>query len=197
MKRTLRTGITLFTLAALVLVLCLNPFGAETVRPAAPAETETGVFRFPASLLVVGEEAFEGTAVSSAVLQDGTAAVEGRAFAGTPELKEIYIPGSVETIAEDAFEGAGENLTVFGEKNSAAEDWAFRHGRPFIVRDIWAEGPAGRSAPAWLLLLLLAALLPAAADAPEKLRRTAQAVAYIAMACKKRAELFVRDLCFP
>ncbi len=165
--------------------------------PAAADTPETGTFRLPASLRVIGEEAFEGTAAAALILEDQVTTVESRAFAGTDNLREVYIPGSVETLAGDAFDGA-EDLTVYGIKGSAAEDWAARLGYRFVLRDIWTAVLL-RTSHALVLLLLL--FMPAAWAAGSRIRlrlnKTASAVEYISFSYKKRAELFVRSLCFP
>lgn len=194
MKKSLCCIMSLFMI--LVSVFAFFPVPAGT-NPAAADTPAAGTFRLPASLRVIGEEAFEGTAAAALILEDKVTTVESRAFAGTDNLREVYIPGSVETLAGDAFAGA-EDLTVYGTKGSAAEDWAARLGYRFVLRDIWAAVLLRTSHALFLLLLLFA---PAAWAAGNRFRlrlnKTASAVEYISFSYKKRAELFVRNLCFP
>lgn len=195
-------GARLGLLLVFASVLCLAPFltGMNTGGPLSVLEepTEVGSFRLPASLRVVGDEAFEGTAVETAILPDGAAEIGDRAFANADGLREVYIPGSVAQIGADAFSGGG-GLTVFGLAGSAADDWAAEHGIPFEVRDIWSGAGLPRLPVEWALGLLLLALAFLGVRETDlfSVRKTAFAVEYMAMGERKRAELFVRDLCFP
>ena len=157
-----------------------------------------GAFRLPASLRIIGEEAFEGTAVSVVEMPKTVTVIESRAFANTPNLKEAYLPGSIEILADSAFEGA-KDLTVYGVKGSAAETWAARNGYAFIVRDIWAEAEPWRFPAESFVCILLLALVFWLVDQrkKQKLRWITEAVQRVSMCHKKRAELFVRELCFP
>ncbi len=194
MKKALCIILSLFIVVLSAFALFVIPSGTN---PAAADIPETGTFRLPASLRVIGEEAFEGTAAAALVMGVEVTTVESRAFAGTDSLREVYIPASAETLAEDAFDGT-EELTVYGTGGSAAEDWAARLGYRFVLRDIWTDILLQPS-HALFLLLLLFALAAGAAGSRIRLRlnRTASAVEYLSLSYKKRAELFVRNLCFP
>ena len=202
MKKRIRCVFLTVFMMAFAFVLCVNPFligfDASEIRERIEKQTEDGMFTFPASLKTVGEEAFEGTGVARVILQDGTEELGARTFANTPDLWEVYIPGSMEMIAEDTFDSTGD-FTVYAPEGSAADDWAQAHRVPFEARDIWNESARPPLPLESLLLLLLAALLPwgLCAHYSIRIRRTAQTVANIAMNHRKRAELFVRNLCFP
>lgn len=200
-KRIRRVFLTGFVMA-FAFVLCMNPFqislDISAIGEQNAIQTEVGTFTLPASLKRIGEEAFEGTAAAKVYLEDGTEELGARAFANTPDLREVYIPGSAELIAGDTFDSTG-NFTVYAPEGSAADDWARAHRVPFEARDIWNETAKPILPPGLLLLLLLAALLPWGLRAydPIRIKQTIQTVAYIAMNHRKRAELFARDLCFP
>ena len=118
---------------ALVLVLLLilsccsraGPFLTENLS--AKAETS---FKLPASLMVIEDSAFEGTAAEAVELPDSLISIGERAFADS-NLRAISIPESVEYIAEHAFDGT-DQLTISGVKGSYAENWANEHNVVFI-----------------------------------------------------------------
>ena len=192
MKKSLCCIMSLFMLLVSVFAF-FAPLPAVEAVPA-----ETGTFRLPASLKIIGEDAFEGTAAESLILESEVATVESRAFAGMAELREVYIPAGVEALAEDAFAGA-ESLTVYGTEGSLAEDWAARMGYRFVLRDIWSKALLPAVAGLLAVLLCLSAFLPRIPGGVEKLKlRTAALSAdHLAIPYKKRADLFALDLCFP
>ena len=118
MKSRLFRYIKTLILMAVSLLIALNPCCAEVrLLPSSEALAYFGVaaepdtsaadsLRLPASLRVIGEEAFAGTAASAVYLADGVLRVESRAFACMPQIRLVSIPQSTEQIAEDAFEGA-------------------------------------------------------------------------------------------
>ena len=93
-------------------------------------------FILPASLRVVEDEAFEGTAESLVVLPDSLKTLRDRAFADNANLRAIYIPKGTNSIADTAFAGV-KGLTIFGLAGSFAEEWAESRKIPFVPIDIW------------------------------------------------------------
>ena len=125
--------VVLMAMACLVLVLL--PASAEVGAP-------DSTFSLPASLRVISEGAFEGTAGSTVVLPEGVEAIGDRAFADMPGLRAVYIPPTTLNIGENAFANANA-LVIHGVFGSPAQDWARAHGYRFMHDDIWAQvGPA-------------------------------------------------------
>jgi len=95
-------------------------------------EDNTGLtFVFPASLVLIEDEAFESTAVQTLVLSEPLCQIGERAFADSPNLKTVTIPESVVYIGEHAFDGVSD-LTICGEKGSYAAQWAEKHDVAFV-----------------------------------------------------------------
>ena len=90
----------------------------------------TGTFTLPASLEMIGEEAFEGIATSKIQLPETLTAIGDRAFANARNLRHVYIPASVKTIGRNAFDGTRQ-LTITGASGSYARTWARENGIPF------------------------------------------------------------------
>ena len=140
MARRFRRGLTIA--AAVTLLLA---FAALCLPVPAAKAPETKRFELPASLRMIGEEAFAGTSAGMVVLPDSTETVEESAFAGMEALTAAVLPSGAADIHDRAF-GSAADLTIYGEPGSSAEDWALRNGYRF------------RS-----ILLLSSALLPSAA----------------------------------
>ena len=77
----------------------------------------------PASLQMIGEDAFGGSAAEAVLLPTGLETVEKKAFADMPELKSVYVPETVTEIDRQAFSGAGKPVLI-GRTGSRAESWA-------------------------------------------------------------------------
>lgn len=176
MRKLIRTLLPFMLLTAFAFILRADPFAAEVKHTDRTAEQETqGTFKLPASLRFIDEEAFEGTAAAA-----------------------VYVPESVEHIADDAFEGV-DDLTVYGAENSEAEAWAARNGHAFVIREVLAEPATWTNSLQNLVCFLLLALIPSVIDQGEKQKRhgAVEAIETTAMYHRRRAELFVRALCFP
>ena len=68
-----------------------------------PALNTLSMPSFPASLMVIEAEAFEGTPFQAIIIPDTVTAIGNRAFANCRNLVYVYIPASVKSIAPDAF----------------------------------------------------------------------------------------------
>ena len=117
-KKLLPLLILLIALCALAQAEGLDPDG----------QANTG--RLPAGLASIGEEAFEGTAFRAIVFPEGDVVVGSGAFAAMPELSTVGIPGRAR-LAEDAFRDS-PGVTLFGRAGGDTQDYARRHGIPFI-----------------------------------------------------------------
>lgn len=97
--------------------------------PAAVQKAEN-VLVLPASLQMIGEDAFGGSAAEAVLLPTGLEAVEKKAFADMPELKSVYVPETVTQIDRQAFSGAGKPVLI-GQTGSRAESWAMENRYDF------------------------------------------------------------------
>ena len=96
----------------------------------------------PDSLTVIGEEAFEGTALSQALLPATLETIENAAFANIPSLQYVNIPKATENIGETAFANTGD-LVLSVEEGSYAEQWAIAHEYAYVLE---GQLPFGQSA---------------------------------------------------
>lgn len=88
------------------------------------------VFKLPASLLVIEDEAFEGTSLFSVDLPDSVVTIGERAFSNISTLHAVSIPDSVTYIARNAFIGS-DKVTITASPGSYARTWAKENGVPF------------------------------------------------------------------
>lgn len=125
-----------------------------TVALADETGTESqGTFVFPASLQVVEEDAFSGTAAETVILPEELLEIDDNAFEGT-QLKDIYIPDTTEDIADNAFDNVPD-LTIHGPNDSYAKDWAEKHHIPFVEDNIWNLATSNNPNPDMQLTLLI------------------------------------------
>ncbi len=99
----------------------------DTVLEGCAGIDHTAVFRLPASLTVIEEEAFSCTAASQIMLSDQVTKIGSRAFAGCEHLAVIRIPAGVTRIEKDAFED-DSLLTLWVDEDSYAWDFAGENG---------------------------------------------------------------------
>ena len=88
------------------------------------------VFKLPASLRVIEDEAFEGTSLFSVELPDSVVTIGERAFSNISTLHAVSIPDSVTYIARNAFTGS-DKVTITASPGSYARTWAKENGVPF------------------------------------------------------------------
>lgn len=119
-------------LIVLLLLLCSFSLSAEA----------EGGFVLPASLEIIDDEAFAGTAADSVVLQEKVEYIGDYAFFEMEKLRTIYIPESVRYIGDHAFDGTSD-LTIYGVSGSYAEDWAAEHQKPFQCQMLWISNSTG------------------------------------------------------
>ena len=87
----------------------------------------------PSSLQVIGEEAFEGTAVTKVDLPESLEIIKDRAFANVKSLRSIYIPQSTTEIGKDVFAGT-KHVMITAAPGSYARNWAKNNGIPFVTQ---------------------------------------------------------------
>lgn len=104
-------------------VSSLSPFVLSWVA-------DGSVLSLPASLKVIGEEAFAGASIVKAILPENASRIEARAFADCTLLEEANLPASLEYIAPDAFEGC-EKVVVWVDEGSYAFDWCIENNIQF------------------------------------------------------------------
>lgn len=118
-----------------ILCFCVSMLAGPAYVAAEMTEQSTGPpefyhARLPASLVQIGDSAFEATAMESVYLPNMTTVIGSRAFAANRALRAVYIPETVLQIGEQAFEG--DQLTIYGEEDSYAAAWARSHNVPFL-----------------------------------------------------------------
>ncbi len=93
-------------------------------------------FVLPASLCIIEDEAFEGTAIVSVDLPDTVDSIGERAFANIPTLRSIKIPGKTKQIAKTAFAGSNQ-VTLMGPYGSYALAWARENEMPYVPATVF------------------------------------------------------------
>lgn len=88
-------------------------------------------FNLPASLTVIEDEAFAGTAIETVVLPDTLEVIGDFAFADIPTLSSVEIPQSVHAIGDNAFAGS-DSVFFLGAADSYAQTWANEHAIKFV-----------------------------------------------------------------
>ncbi len=100
---------------------------------------EPKVFRLPASLTTIEDEAFEGTAVSVVELPESVTTVGEYAFANIETLRSINIPSNITQIEATAFRGSNR-VTLTGAPKGYARQFAREQGLPFApVASFYAQ----------------------------------------------------------
>ena len=99
-----------------------------TEREAERAVSCRKVFRVPAMLKTIGEEAFCGVAAEQVTIPNGALRIGKRAFADCDRLLLVVIPASVNEIENDAFEDS--DVAVICPADSFAARWCDAHHIP-------------------------------------------------------------------
>lgn len=93
-------------------------------------EIEIPEFKLPASLEVIEEEAFEGTAIVRVEVPESVSMIGDRAFANVKTLRSIRITIHTNQISASAFEGSN-GVTICAPPGSYAKAWARANGIPY------------------------------------------------------------------
>lgn len=133
-----KTMLILFILLSIIVVTA-SIASAEDMRcnlhklaPVSDLSETVGWFDFklPDSVVVIEEEAFEGTSIVAIELPASVKTIGEQAFANIKTLRSIHIPMSTTAIASTAFIGS-ENVTINAITNSYAREFAKAQGLPF------------------------------------------------------------------
>lgn len=148
---------------------------------------------FPGGLLLVEDEAFEGTSFRTLIFSDGFLRVGDRAFSNMGMLKNAWFPESTAFIADSAFSQSAL-LIIYGVDGSYAQSWAREHRIEFERTDYWYTSPSGTEICLWLMFPLFGVLLP---DSDNKRIRRYLRSLVISMRPQDRPELNPIDYRFP
>ena len=102
---------------------------------------EIPIFRLPASLQIIGDQAFEGTAIVQAELPDRVERIGERAFSDIPTLRSVTIPKRTSYIARTAFAGSSQ-VVINGAPDSYARTWARENGIRYVSGMVLYAGTA-------------------------------------------------------
>ena len=117
MRTKMRVTLLCSVLCGLALLL--------SCRVSTAAAQEEGIFRLPAGIKEIDEQAFANTSAVSIVLPEGVEYIGPYAFADC-KVQAINLPASVASIDETAFSGTDPIITVV--RGSFGEVWAHNHG---------------------------------------------------------------------
>ena len=178
----------------LVLALCITITFSLSSPWYSPVPDSTKGVVFPASLVMIEDEAFAGTALESVGLPGTVTMIGERAFANNRGLKVILIPESVSYIGETAFDGVS-GLLIRGAEDSYAAHWAKTHDFAFVSAEASPPGAerTGKLLGNILSFLPLLCLFPA--DVLRLRRKTADTLR--SMRPQDRPELHPIDYRFP
>lgn len=149
---------------------------------------------FPGGLLLIEDEAFEGTSFKTLIFSDGFLRVGDRAFSNMSLLKNAWFPESTVFIADSAFFQSAL-LKIYGVDGSYAQSWAREHRIEFERMDYWYTSPPGLENCLWFLIFPLFGVLLPDSDS-KRIRRYLRALV-ISMRPQDRPELNPIDYRFP
>ena len=93
-----------------------------------------GTLTLPASLTVIGEQAFFGdTNIEDVILPETAARIEKEAFANS-SIRTIYIPGMIEYIAKDAFTNC-DSMTAIVRKGTYFHRYCMENGIDYVFQN--------------------------------------------------------------
>lgn len=185
---------------ALVIVLCLL-FSTWSVSASVTADIHEfaqksdAVFKLPASLKIIGEEAFEGVSAITIVLPGSTESIGTRAFADNSALRAVYIPESVRYIGNQAFEKS-QNVVIRANEDSYAASWARLHDIVCVQEEnaeTWFTRLGKLMQGSFFLTLSLTCVVPG----DQYWQRRKKAVFEVSMRPQDRPELYPINYRFP
>ncbi len=130
-------------------------------------------FRLPASLQIIEDEAFEGTALVAVDLPETVEEIGDRAFADIPSLRILKIPDNTKRIGKRIVAGSN-NVIITAAPGSYARNWAQENGVPFAPITVMTANSQAVSAA--LSSFHSSEIIIAENDDIEKEKRTARAV---------------------
>ena len=96
-------------------------------------------FTLPASLQIIDDSAFEGTALVSVDIPESVTYIGDHAFANIPTLLSVHIPDTTRYIGKEAFTNSRQ-VTITASANSYARDWAKENGFRFQLPVTFSAG---------------------------------------------------------
>ena len=96
-------------------------------------------FNLPASLQIIDDSAFEGTALVSVDIPESVTYIGDKAFANIPTLVSVHIPDTTRYIGKKAFTNSRQ-VTITASANSYARDWAKENGFRFQLPVTFSAG---------------------------------------------------------
>ncbi|MBQ6480480.1 MAG: leucine-rich repeat protein [Anaerolineaceae bacterium] len=112
-------------------------------------DIDKNIIRLPISLMIIEDEAFEGTAIEQVELSDSVISIGNQAFANIKTLRSIRIPMSTISIAKTAFAGS-QNVMITATPNSYAWTWAKENRLPLSPFAVLCAGTDSQSVVATL-----------------------------------------------
>lgn len=132
-------------LAFLFEKLACSKYGnPEVFKTNTAVENTTPSFTLPASLQIIDDSAFEGTALVSVDIPETVTYIGDNAFANIPSLLAVYIPDATEFIGKDAFANSNQ-VTITASSNSYARTWAKDNGFRFQLLATFSASNGGVS----------------------------------------------------
>ena len=108
-------------------------------------DIDKNIIRLPISLMIIEDEAFEGTAVTEVILPETVTTIGERAFADIDNLRSIRIPIGTISIADNVFAGSNR-VVITAAPNSYARAWAKKNHVPFSPITVMYAGFGGVNA---------------------------------------------------
>lgn len=157
------------------------------------------VSRLPDHLVVLGNEALEGTQLEAVYLSGRMSEINSNALAENPRLLMVWLPPSVRYISKNAFLGS-DKVQFFGVEGSYAHKWQEDRECPFWPLPVpfvfTGKGKIGQS------LLYVSRLACSSAEAAVHPERISYGILgeheqFGLKSRKNRPELYALDLMFP
>ncbi len=123
---------------------CLKYGNPEVFKNNTAVENNAPSFTLPASLQIIDDSAFEGTALVSVDIPESVTYIGDNAFANIPSLLAVRIPDATEFIGKDAFTNSNQ-VTITASSNSYARTWAKDNGFRFQLLATFSASNGGVS----------------------------------------------------
>ncbi len=134
-----RMHILFLSLITLFMVFAVSDYAQAAPDPAAfiqEEETEQPSFILPAFLQIIGDEAFEGTALQSAELPESVTEIGERAFANNDNLLVLRLPNHIKSIGKDILAGSKQAALAVYAGSDALDQILGTDCRFFIIASI-------------------------------------------------------------
>lgn len=95
----------------------------------------SGTYEVPEGTVTIGDSSFLDCAVSDIIVPSGVVRIGVEAM-NRPDIKTIKIPKSVVSFSSSGLSFCRSATTIIGYSGSAAENYANRHGNPFVSIEV-------------------------------------------------------------